>query len=323
MSDFFEKPAQGDTPTKGGSTVPWTIRAEYKSGKTPPAFADAATPEQVKAGFSYYDKEAGAKVTLENFTASIVAITFGVSGTVPDGNFYINYLSNLVFDTRDQPMEVFHFVGPHGDKKKAVVASGHYNDFKANLPNGVGYCKVLICWIHEIEQLASFQVSASMEQALKEGIATATGEKLGKISLFGIAESVERFWTFRFKAGQFTKRTKDGAKWAGQGDMFFYPNLTCGVMTAANVPGLPDHKQAVSDYIEASQKYLWEESKAVKASPEVEAQAQQAREAAFSQPTPPRTNGGFADPVAAPFPTNDTTNFEQGAEPNDDFPANW
>lgn len=294
-NDFFEQPQQNDVPIRTKVETPWTRRVEYKSGKVQEVFASGATPEQVKAGFSYYDKEEKKNVRIETFTASIVAITFGVSGTVLDGKGYINYMSNLVFDTRNQPLEVFYWAGVGDDRKKISIATGFYSDFRATLPNGVSYSKVLIAYIHETGELASFQMSAAMEGALKEGIATATGRKPGQISIYEIAKSDERFWTFRF-SGVFFKRTKEGAAWDGKGDMYFYPELTCGVMSAENVPVLPRHKQAVVNYIEQSQKYIWED--AVKKGESVSASAPK-------QQSPP------VDHQAPSFPTVETQSYQE------------
>lgn len=266
MTSDFEQPTQQDVPTRSGTDVPWTKRIDYKSGKTPEAFVQDATPEKVKAGFSYYDKEAKATVRVEGFTASIVAITFGVSGTVPDGNYYVNYFSNLVFDTRTQPIEVFHFVKSGDEWKKAVIATGLYNEFKDSLPDGVGYCKVLICWIHETGELVSINVSAQVEIALKEAIAESTASSVSKINIFEIAKNDARFWAVKF-AGQFSKRTRDGKAWQGNGDMFFNPSLVAKVATAEKFPVLVEMKQTVSEYIKASEDLVWKTKEGGKPTP--------------------------------------------------------
>ena len=317
MTSDFEQPTAQDVPTRSNTDVPWKKRFDYKSGKTPEAFAMSATPEQVKAGFSYYDKDAGAKFSIDGFTASIVAVTFGVSGTVPDGKYYINYFSNLVFDTRTQPIEVFHFMKSGDEWKKHVIATGFYSDFKESLPDGVGYCKVLICWIHETNELVSINVSSQVETSLKEAIAEPTASHISKINIFEIAKSNERFWAIRF-SGQFSKRTRDGKMWNGQGDMFFNPSFVAKVATAEKFPVLVEMKQAVKDYIEASEAQVWAASDKNKPTPTPLPHPDTVLQS--SQ----RVGNGFEDPIKVAFPSEaPPINYEQGAGPNDDFPDNW
>ena len=311
MTSDFEQPTAQDVPTRTGTDVPWKKRFDYKSGKTPQGFADDAIPEKVNAGFSYYDKEAGTKFQIGNFTASIVAITFGVSGTVPDGKYYVNYFSNLVFDTRTQPIEVFHFVKSGEEWKKHVIATGFYNDFKDSLPDGVGYCKVLICWIHETQELVSINVSSQVETALKEAIAEPTASSVSKINIFEIAKSDARFWAVKF-TGQFSKRTRDGKAWQGQGDMFFNPTLVAKVATAEKFPVLLEMKQAVKEYIEASEEMVWKAAKTEKPTPTPLPHPDTVL------PSSQRTGNGFADPIAVDFPTQaPPISYEQGANIDD------
>ena len=311
MTSDFETPTAQDVPTRSGTDVPWKKRFEYKSGKVPHGFALDALPEKVNAGFSYYDKEAGAKFQIGNFTASIVAMTFGVSGTVPDGKYYVNYFSNLVFDTRTQPLEVFHYVKSGDEWKKHVIATGFYNDFKDTLPEGVGYCKVLICWIHETGELVSINVSSQVETALKEAIAESTASSVSKINIFKIAEKSDRFWAIKF-AGQFTKRTRDGKTWVGQGDMFFNPSFVAKVATAEKFPVLPEMKQAVKEYIEASEEMVWKAAKGGKPTPAPLPHPDTVLPSAQSA-------SQFSDPIAVDFPTQaPPVDHAVGALPGDD-----
>lgn len=247
MTDFFQDPTQADAP-KQTSTIPWQFKVDYKSGKTPEGFAKKAIPEDVNAGFSYYDKEQKQKFQLGKFTATIVAMTSGISGTVPDGDRYRNYWSNLVFDSRDQIIEVSTHNGDGFEK----VAHGIYNDIKATLPNGVGYCKVAICWIHETAQFVSIQLSSSLEQAIKEAISEKTKQRTSAINLFNLFELSNRFWAFRF-SGEFSKRQKDGAIWSEKGDMFFYPTLSAGIVTTESFDFLPELRKQVESYVESFQ----------------------------------------------------------------------
>ena len=287
MEDFLQAPEAGDAPI-AKSDAPWVKRIQYKSGKTPEGFADAALPEQVKAGFGYYDKEQQANFAIHGFTASIVAVLSGVSGTVPNGTRYDNYWSSLVQDTRSQKLAVF--LGS-GDSR-VTVASGIYNDFKAGLPDGVGYMKYAVVYIHETKECALMQLTASFEGAIKEAIATKTGQNPAKINLFNLFELSTKFWAVRF-SGEFTKRNRDGVAWNKKGDMFFYPLLDAGVVLAEKFPVLAEISAQVDAYIRAGQEFFNKKD-------DRKAPATQAQHA-----TP---QGGFSAPLAAPpmgdpFPT--------------------
>lgn len=247
MNDFFETPTAEDAP-KGSASYPWTKFVEYKSGKTPQGFANAATPDQVNAGFSYYDKEKAETVHISKMAASIIAVLSGVQGTVPDGTRYLNYYSNLVQDTRTQMIDVRLGYG----ENSVVIASGIYNEFKVTLPQGVGYSKYAILYLHDTQDCVAVRLTAGLETALQEAIAAETKQKPNRVNLFDIFQITGRFWAFRF-SGVFAKRTKDGEEWAGHGDMFFYPELKAGIVTADNFPDLLTLQAAVESYVEGWQ----------------------------------------------------------------------
>ena len=135
MNTQFETPTQA--PVKADR--PWSKRVTYKSGKTPQGFAAAATPEQVSAGFSYYDSQAAQKIEMTEFVGFVVATLSGVSGTVPDGSRYINYFSSLVYDTRTDPIRVF----MQGAERP--ITQGIYKEL--DLPAGVNYTQYLMMCI--------------------------------------------------------------------------------------------------------------------------------------------------------------------------------
>ena len=250
MEDFLQKPQVEDAPVSK-SEKPWAKQIEYRSGKTPEGFAVAALPENVKAGFTYYDKDQKASFQVTGFTASIIAILSGVSGTVPNGQRYDNYWSSLVADTRTQKLSVFLGSGDN----RVTIASGIYNDFKATLPDGVNYMKFAVVYIHETKECALMELTASFENSIKEAIAAETGQNPARINVFNLFELSSKFWAVRF-SGSFTKRNRDGVAWAGKGDMFFYPELKAGVVMAEKFPVLTDISGQVDAYIEAGQKYF-------------------------------------------------------------------
>lgn len=247
MDNFFEQPTPTDAP-KGGASYPWVRFIEYKSGKTPAAFAADATPDQVKAGFSYYDKETQQTVHLEKFTGTIIAMLSGVQGTVPDGTRYINYHSNLVSDTRTQIIDVRMGYG----ESSVLIASGIYQDFKKDLPKDVGYSKYAILYDHATGECVAMRLTAGLEQSLREAIAAETKQAPSRVNLFDLFQVTGRFWAFHF-GGKFSKRTKEGELWTGQGDMFFYPELKAGITTSEKFPALADLEAAVPAYLEAAQ----------------------------------------------------------------------
>jgi len=285
MSDFLQKPEADDAP-KSSSEAPWVKRVEYRSGKTPEGFAAAALPEQVKAGFTYYDKDQKANFQLTGFTASIVAILSGVSGTVPSGNNrYDNYWSSLVEDTRTQGINVYLGSGDN----RVTIASGIYNTFKADLPDGVGYMKFAVCYLHETNECVLMELTASFENSIKEAIAAQTGQNPAKINVFNLFELSSKFWAIRF-AGSFTKRTRDGIAWNGKGDMFFYPSLVAGVVLTEKFPMLAEISAQVTAYVDAGQKFV--------SGAQNQANQPSATNVQATPSRPPQT--GFADPVAAP-----------------------
>lgn len=302
MNDFFEKPTPEDAP-KGGSSYPWTKFLEYKSGKTPKSFAAAATPNDVNAGFSYYDKDAAQTVHLDKMAASIVAVLSGVQGTVPDGTRYNNYYSNLVQDTRTQQIEVRLGYG----EQSVIVASGIYNEFKSELPQGVGYSKYAIVYLHDTGECMALRLTAGLETALQEAIAAETGQKPNRVNLFDLFQISGRFWAFRF-SGVFTKRTKDGLEWSVEGDMFFYPVLKAGIVTSERFPNLVELQDAVSKYVDA-----WQAEKATKTGEQRKEQPAQAQ----AQPAAPAnqpTRQTSAPALDHNFPTEDVTTYPEDSD---------
>jgi hypothetical protein len=248
--DFqFEKPTAEDAPKT--IVKPWTVKLEYRSGKTPEAYADQATPEKAKAGFTFYRSETQQKGYLPPFKCAMLGVYSGVSGAVPNGTRFDNYWSNFVKDTRTDTIRVQLGSGDNS----VTIAEGIYNEFKHTLPTGVSYTKFAVVYLFATGEVATLELSASLELALKEVIAKETGNKPGQINLFNLFELVNRFWGFGF-TGRFSMRQKDGAGWTGNGDMFFYPELTAGIVTSDMVPVLPELAQQVSDYIDATQEYF-------------------------------------------------------------------
>lgn len=297
-------------PTSGSGSAPYTRFIKYRAGKTAAGYADIATPERAKAGFSYYDKERKETVKIGEFTACVVAVLAGVTGTVQNGDYYENYYSNLIVDTRTQRLNV------RQNGVDRVLHSGLYKDIKPDLPQGVGYTQFLICYIPENKEVWAIELSTGLTTAIQTAIARACNVPASKISLFGLCELTTRFWALKFNA-DFVKVTKEGADYAGQGDMFFMPRISVfEVSIAKNAETcqmLASISNEVSAFVDAGQAKL-------------NAGAVQNIEPTVATPT--RTDAraamGQNPAVSAPMPPHEPINMNVTAnhrlEPEEDLP---
>lgn len=206
-------------PTGGSISFPWKHRLQYKSGKIDEAFAEVATPEKVKAGFTFYNKETAEIVRLNEFDAIVVRVMAGVSGTTMSGEKYVGWFSNLVDDTRTDVIQV------RVQGVERVQASGLYSEIKNDLPQGVGFCQYLICYIPSIKETVALQLTVGLSHHLRACIASATNSPIKKVNLFGLCSLSSQYWGFSF-AGGFKKTDKDGAIYSGKGQMYFMPECS-------------------------------------------------------------------------------------------------
>ena len=152
--------------------------------------------------------------------------------------------------------------------------------------------KFAVVYIHETKECALMELTASVENSIKEAIAAQTRQNPARINVFNLFELTTKFWAVRF-SGKFTKRNRDGAAWTGKGDMFFYPELVAGVVLTEKFPVLADLSEQVTAYVEAGQKYY------------------DGQKAAPAQPPAQGSANGFSQPVIAPpmnadaFPTEE------------------
>ena len=94
--------------------------------------------------------------------------------------------------------------------------------------------------------------------------------------------------------------------------MFFNPTLVAKVATAEKFPVLLEMKQAVKEYIEASEEMVWKAAKTEKPTPTPLPHPDTVL------PSSQRTGNGFADPIAVDFPTQaPPISYEQGANIDD------
>ena len=284
MNNQFEQPTQA--PVRADK--PWTRRVTYKSGKTPAGFATKATPQDVSAGFSYYDTNTKQKVEMPEFVAFVVATLSGVSGTVPDGKGYVNYFSSLVYDTRTDPIRVF----MQGADRP--IAQGIYKQL--DLPDGVNYSQYLICYLPDSDELVSLELTAGLQNAVKRAIGAACGERASKISLFNLCDLSTQFWGIRF-SGEFEKRDKEGNEWKA-GEMYFMPKLTAGVVTTAKNSPLIEILNEKSDAVRAYCNGYADDLRDA---------AQVSQSTATAPAAAPSRTASNAEQV--PMPTNDVTSY--------------
>lgn len=203
---------------------PYTGYLEYRSGKTPASFAAQATPDQVSAGFSYFSKEENSRISLTAFRAIIVGQAFGVAGVTKLGDRFTNYYSNLVADTRTDPMRVF-IRGINFPQY-----SGLYKDIKPALPQGVGFQHYLCVYIPETDQLMLVSLTMALSEHIRECIAESASRALGRklpssrVNMFGLCDLSQSFYMLKF-TGQFVKKNKENQLWNNNGEMYFLPEV--------------------------------------------------------------------------------------------------
>ena len=215
-TDAIELPEQNNRPYSG--------YLEYKSGKTPATFAAQATPDQVNCGFSYYDKDRNTRHSLTAFRAIIVGQAFGVAGVTKLGDRFTNYYSNLVADTRTDPMRVF-IRGINFPQY-----SGLYKDIKPALPQGVGFQHYLCVYIPELDDMKLISLTMALSEHIRSSIADSASRALGKnvppsrVNMFGLCELSSAYYMLKFTGG-YVKKNKENAIWNNNGEMYFLPEL--------------------------------------------------------------------------------------------------
>lgn len=295
---------------------PFSGYLEYKSGKTPASFAQAALPEQVGAGFSYYDKESNTRIRLDKFRAIVIGHAFGIAGVTKLGDKYTNYRSNLVADTRTDPMRVFMAGVNHPQHE------GLYKNIKPLLPQGVGFQHYLAVYIPELNDVKLLSLTMALSEHLRESIAAAatasSGRKVAtsRVNMFALMDMANQYYMFTFD-GQFVKKTKDNTPWSGNTEMYFLPATKVGSITdAKQVAFLNEHSERFGnwlftdiakniDAINASGNTSGNQHQSVPAVP--------AGASLQNPPAPAQSNAkqvmmqaGWTEDDGSQFPTNDT-----------------
>lgn len=233
----FELPTAA--PEGTGLESPIKFELAFKTGKTAEGYGQLATPEMSKAGFNYYSKDLGERVTLQSLTLFVVGVYVQIGGDFPgsDGKFR-HFASNLVTDLRGQKIEYreqyikgggLRCWGTKDEIEKWARAQG--------LPDAAtGFRIVLVCSSPDFAGLVELQCSQRIEAAMANAIAGATGQKPKKGFVFNLCALSSQFWGFSF-TNTFVKTTKECAPWEGKGEMFFQPVFSsCGIVTQEKNP---------------------------------------------------------------------------------------
>ena len=278
---------------QAGNEKPFTKYLEYKPGKTPANFAGSATAEQVNAGFSYYDKEAATRVQLHNFRAIVVGQAMGAGGVTKDGARYINYYSNLVSNTKTDPIRVY----MRG--ASTPVAQGLYQNIKADLPDGVGFKHYLIVYIPELNECAAMEITYGLQCCFQRVIASnATGRKVpyNRVNMFALLDMQHQYYMFTFN-GSFYKASKEADRYES-GECYFYPQVTVKmIVDDKQLEFLDAHSEAVTKWLESERDRVAGDmmSQTASRSSQQASQASQQAPQQASKQTPQRADDNFPD----------------------------
>lgn len=227
----FDVPPEGAIPAQAIEF----LRVEYAALKTPEAYANQANSAVLseneakgKLGFSYWDKEAAARVAINPFTFVVLEVYSIISGSVQEANGdWTQFYSNRIKDSRTEEFLVW-------NGGRDPIAKGIYSNIKNSLPKGAGFHVNLIAWCVELGRLIEIKTTAGVSRQIQRAISEAearAGRKRNpeRISLFGLADT-ELFWGFQFKA--YLKQDKDGNEYNGKGELYFAPEFYAGTIQA-------------------------------------------------------------------------------------------
>lgn len=225
MSQLYSPPP---ADALGNSASRDWLAIDYRSLKTPEAYVSAATTEQLKSamsegklGFTYYDKEAQKAVSVPKFHFVLLEVFSKIDwSNMQSGNARESIYSNLVKDTRTEPLTVFR------NGSKAPFVKGIYSQIKDHLPQGA-FSMRFVAYCLQIDRIVEIRMSAAMTRGIQKCIAEATKKKWKDIRLFGLTDN-DHLWYF--EGQKFSRVTKEGDEYAGRGDMYFEPSFAGGVL---------------------------------------------------------------------------------------------
>lgn len=233
MNSQFEAPPEGALQTNADRA----LAVKYKANKTPESYAHLAVPdkfptfvENLALGFQYYDKETSKRIALPNFTFIVLEIYAGISGYNDETK--TQYWSNRVLDTRTDELIVSSSSGP--------VARGIYQAIKESLPAGASYTKFVKAYCLTLDRVVEIELTASAERGMQKAIAAAemaAGRKAKweNVFLLNLARN-DHFWGFNLTG--YARETKQGAEYAGKGELYLSPVFMSGIVNPTKSPDL-------------------------------------------------------------------------------------
>lgn len=251
----FAPPDAGQLP---GCKQEYYPVVNYAAMKTPETFAsqvNAATlteaRQKCKAGFYFYDKEAGKNIPIDRFSFAILEVYSGISGSrETNSGEWISYFSNYVKDSRTEPFTLFE----KGIKRP--VATGFYQGKKSEtdytklvvagietrIPEGAKFRLHMIVYWLEGDRILDLELSASVSREMKDAISKAEfaagrNVKPDRVNLYSLCDGTA-FWGFSVQ--KFRKADKEGKDYAGKGDLYLFPEFFAGVVKNEGSGGNPE-----------------------------------------------------------------------------------
>jgi hypothetical protein len=230
MNNIFDAPPEGALQT----TVERPIQVEYKSNKTPKAYAHKAQGDAIAdfvangaLGFSYYDKDAAKRVILPELTFVVLEGYAGIAGYDDAGR--VSYWSNRVKDTRSEELIVF------SSAAQGPILKGLYQGIKADLPETAKYTKFIRAYCTQLDRVIEIKLNASAERGLQKAVANAEiAAGRGKadwkrVFILGLASN-DHLWGFHLTG--YARETKEGEPYNWEGELYFSPTFHAGVLNA-------------------------------------------------------------------------------------------
>lgn len=230
------------------------LSINYKSNKTPQAYANKATQEAIPAfvangalGFSYYDKEGATRHPLQDFTFVLLEVYAGIAGY--DDKNKISYWSSRAKDTRKDPITVW-----ASTNKANPILSGLYEKGgfigKYQLPAGAGYRKFVQAYCIELDRLVEIELTASSERGMQKAVALSMrSDNWKKVYVQGLPDN-DHLWGFKLTG--YARETKEGDEYQGHGELYFSPVFHAGILSPVNQKEMHAKCSAMQDQVRSN-----------------------------------------------------------------------
>lgn len=350
---MFDKPT---APPEAKSSAafaesPIAFSIDYRGGKSQPEKTSGKlSPEDLEVKFSYYKRsehegEKGTTVEMPAFNFFVLGIYSrfaGVNFNTDKPSESEHYTSTPYRTVKDMCFFRKEYVKKirENEAYRNEWSVGNYHQLRAfadkqTYREKVGYKKIMLAYCIETDCVVEIAVNRRVEYGLAASIAAATNSAHNPNRIGGLNDLSTQFWGFSF-AGKFHTvldvKGKECKPFEGKGEWGFAPAFDCFVVSSTSTgrggevfTKCSDLQMEVDGYVDSQ--IQWAEQIAGGMNNEDvpgENMAQEARVAAMSTPS---AAPSFADPVKAPamagcvpFPTTDTTNYEQSQQAGDDLP---